>query len=137
MTTDNERLVDYLGLTFELCYLQDSRNATWVLADKIRRKDDVALEILRIFNRFVRVRKSLDKAKQRRKDVSEVHDGDDAPNIKLGPSNNAPYADCIGVRIRIQKHVAAFHVRPGSDPKILDQATQLASSILLDANVQW
>lgn len=140
MTIANERLVDYLGLEFELCYVKPSGEAVWILADKIRRKDVIALEMLRIFNRFMRIGKSLDRVNERRgKKKLELPGRDDNASVESSPgnpSNNAPYAHCIGVRIRVQEHIAAFHVRPGFDPKVLTDAPRLSSGALLDANVQ-
>jgi hypothetical protein len=134
MTTDNERLVEFLGLEFELCYVRPSGEAVWILADKIRRTDEFAAEILRIFNRFMRIRKSLDRAKK----GIELPGRDDA-NVESSPgkaSNNTPYAACIGVRIRVQEHTADLHVRPGFDPKLLTNAPRLSSGVLLEGNIQ-
>lgn len=137
MTIANERLVDFLGLQFELCYVKASGDAVWILADKIRRKDQIALEMLRIFNRFMRIGKSLDRINSKNGLALAGPDGTAKVDSNPGnASNNAPYAHCIGVRIRVQEHIAAFHARPGFDPRILADAPRLSSGALLDANVQ-
>jgi len=130
--TKNDELVDYLGLEFELCYLKASGDAVWILADKVRRKDDIALEMLRIFNRFMRIGKSLDRLNERR----PGEDAGDSPGNPRNSRNNAPYAHCIGVRVRVHEHVAALHVRVGIDPRVLADAPRLSSGALLDGNVQ-
>jgi hypothetical protein len=134
MTNANERLVDYLGLIFELCYLKPSGDAIWILTDKIRREDEIALEMIRIFNRFFRVGKSLDRAKK----VLKLPGRDDGPPDPRpsNPSNNAPYAHCIGVRIRIKEHIASLHIRPGFEIVASPDAPRLSSGALLDANIQ-
>lgn len=130
MTIANERLVDYLGLEFELCYRKASGEAVWILADKIRRTDEIALEMLRIFNRFMRIGKSLERDSARRSNQAP-----NEPDQSISNPNNAPYAHCIGVRIRCHEHVAAFHPRPGIDPGVLANAPRLMSSGLLDGDV--
>ncbi len=137
-TIENERLVEYLGLEFELCYLRGPGDAVWILADKIRRKDKIALEMLRIFNRFIRIGKALDRVNAVRPNAS-TESTDDSPTGKGssgGSSNNAPYARCIGVRVRVKDHVASLHIRPGIEPRLLLDAPTLKGPTLLDPSFQ-
>lgn len=132
MTIANERLIEYLGLELELCYWKSSGGAVWILADKIRRKDDIAVEMLRIFHRLTRIGKSLARVNEPRNNTQEPAEG--APNPS--PGNNTPYAACIGVRIRIKDHIASMHLRPGIDPQIIANAPSLSSGMLLDPHFQ-
>lgn len=131
--TKNDELVDYLGLEFELCYLNASGDAFWILADKVRRRDEIALEMLRIFNRFMRIGKSLDRVNERRPPIANCRE-ENSPSRTA--RNNAPYAHCIGVRVRVHEHVAALHVRVGIDVRVIAGAPRLSSGALLDPNVQ-
>jgi hypothetical protein len=129
MTIDNERLIAYLGLEFELCYLRTPTEAVWIVADKIRRKDRIALEMLRIVNRFMRIAKAWDKFHDRQQHP---------PNVDAQTrANNAPYARCIAVRIRVhEEHQMALRLRVGIDPDVVRNATRLETSALLDPHFE-
>lgn len=132
MTIANERLIEYLGLELELGYLKASGGAVWILADKIRRTDDIVVELLRICHRLTRIGKSLDR-------VNEPHHKADGSGGTAGKTtgNNTPYAACIGVRVRVTKaHVLKMHLRAGIDPEILDNAPSLSAGMLLDPHFQ-
>lgn len=125
MTVANERLIDYLGLELELCYWKTTGGTVWILADKIRRKDDIALEMLRIFHRLTRIGKSIAR-------IDESGPETATPIT----SNNTPYAACIGVRVRVKDHVAGMHLRVGIDPELVVNAPSLSSGMLLDPNFE-
>lgn len=132
MTIPNEALVEYLGLELELCYANPAGGAVWIVADKIRRSDDIAREMLRLFHRFTRIGMSLDRVNSRgRKKASDLED-DSSSN----PANNAPYAMCLGTRIRIKDHIASMHLRAGIDPNVVANAPKIPSNSLLDPRFQ-
>jgi hypothetical protein len=136
MTIANERLIDYLGLEFELCYLKSTGDAVWILADKIRRKDDIAMEMLRLFHRWTRIAKSLDRVNDPPPTL-QLPDREDGVTISDSPAksgHNGPYMGCIGVRIRIKEHIASFHIRPGIDVSLVEKAPRLSSGVLLSPN---
>jgi hypothetical protein len=136
MTIANERLVDYLGLEFELCYLKSNgQDAVWILADKIRRKDDIAIEMLRLFHRWTRIAKSLDRVNDPSPPLQlPDRDGVTINDSPTKSSHNGPYMGCIGVRIRIKEHIASCHVRPGIDVSLVAKAPRLSSGVLLSPN---
>jgi hypothetical protein len=134
MTIANERLVEYLGLELELCYVIASGEFVWILADKIRRKDQIAVEMLRIFNRFMRIGKSLDAVNKR--PPPSLDGTSEASPATTTRGTNVPYARCIGVRVRLHDHVADVRLRSGVDAAQLANARRLSSGSLLDANLQ-
>lgn len=136
MTIANERLIEYLGLELELCYLKASGSAVWILADKIRRSDDIAVEMLRLFHRFTRIAKSIDRVNETRsKRGAQAADRANGESTSM-PGNNTPYAACIGVRVRVKEHVASLQLRPGIDPETVANAPSISSGMLLDPHFQ-
>lgn len=113
MTIENERLVEYLGLELELCYQSPDGKLFWVLVDRIRRRDEIAREMLRLFNRFTRIGKSFSRIS------NDVH-------------NVAPYSRCVAVRMRARDMTCGVHVRTGVSPASVTAAPRYESEILLN-----
>ena len=116
----NERLIDYLGLELELCYEAPDGRYYWVLVDRIRRPDDIAREMLRVFSRFTRIGKTLARNEA----------------MSISTASHAPYARCMAVRVRVHEMTCSTALRIGCDSQRAFAAPRLAAPQgLLDATL--
>lgn len=122
MTIENERLVDYLGLELELCYLAPDGRYFWIVVDRIRRVDDIAREMLRLFNRFTRIGKSFERIRR-----SE-------PGSSI--ADRRPYAACVAVRMRSHERTASCHIRIDADVRSVSEAPRYAAGAMLPPNLE-
>lgn len=140
MTVDNSKLVAYLALELEVCYVAPEGRCFWVAIDRVHKRDSIALEMLRLFNRFTRIGKSFVQrapAPPKRGSVRRLPDGAGVVGNMSSddPSKASPYARCIAVRIRVKDMHAGMAIRPGVDPQLVLVAPVIDAKGYLDPNL--